>query len=127
GGARFGLQPRNVPCERAGMCQNLFHLSGGLSFATGVAKMGRSAGGGQPMVRAWTPLRVLVLVGAAVGVLFWVGCIVCWWRIPASRRDGLELIGPIVATILSGSCCRRLRSACLADGSPPPQSSLRWS
>ena len=34
------------------------------------------------MARAWTPLRVLVLVGAAVGVLFWIGSIVYWWRIP---------------------------------------------
>ena len=50
------------------------------------------------MARVWTPLRMLVLVGAGVGVLFWIGSIVCWWRIPASRRDGLELIGPIVAT-----------------------------
>jgi len=50
------------------------------------------------MARAWTPLRLVVLVGAGVGVLFWIGSIVYWWRIPASRRDGLELIGPIVAT-----------------------------
>jgi len=50
------------------------------------------------MARAWTPLRVLVLVGAVVGVLFWIGSIVYWWRIPARSRDGLELIGPIVAT-----------------------------
>jgi hypothetical protein len=50
------------------------------------------------MAKAWTPLRVAVLVAAALGVLFWLGVIVHWWRIPTRRRDGLELIGPVLAT-----------------------------
>jgi hypothetical protein len=43
-------------------------------------------------------LRVGVLVAAGLGVLFWVGSIVHWWKIPINRRDGLELIGPVLAT-----------------------------
>lgn len=50
------------------------------------------------MTRPWSALRVAVLVAAGLGVLFWIGSIVRWWNIPASRRDGLELIGPVLAT-----------------------------
>ena len=50
------------------------------------------------MARPWTPLRVAVLVVAGLGVLFWLGVLVHWWRIPPDRRDGLELIGPVLAT-----------------------------
>ena len=51
------------------------------------------------MARPWTPLRVAVLAAAGLGVLFWIGGIAYWWRIPAGHRDGLELIGPVVATM----------------------------
>ena len=50
------------------------------------------------MARRWTPLRVAVLITAGIGVLFWIGSIFYWWRIPANRRDGLEVIGPVLAT-----------------------------
>ena len=50
------------------------------------------------MARPWTLLRLAVLVAAGLGVLFWIGSIAYWWRIRASHRDGLELIGPVVAT-----------------------------
>ena len=50
------------------------------------------------MARPWTPLRVAVLVAAALGTLFWAGSIVRWWNIPLNRRDGLEMIGPILST-----------------------------
>jgi hypothetical protein len=45
-----------------------------------------------------TVLRLAVLVAAALGTLFWIGSLVYWWNIPASRRDGLELIGPLLST-----------------------------
>jgi hypothetical protein len=51
-----------------------------------------------PAPKPWTPPRVAVLLCAGLGVAFWVGSIVHWWKIPASRRDGLELIGPVLAT-----------------------------
>ena len=47
---------------------------------------------------AWTGLRVAVLLAAALGVLFWIGSLIHWWRIPAGHRDGLELLGPVLAT-----------------------------
>lgn len=49
-------------------------------------------------VEAWTPLRIAVVAVASLGVLFWLGCIVWWWRIPAAKRDGLELMGLAFAT-----------------------------
>ena len=49
-------------------------------------------------MRPWTPLRVAVLVAAGLGGLFWIGSSLSWWKIPSSRRDGLELIGPVMAT-----------------------------
>jgi len=50
------------------------------------------------MSKRWTALRLTVLIAAALGTLFWIGSLVYWWNIPTSRRDGLELIGPVVAT-----------------------------
>ena len=50
------------------------------------------------MSRPWAPLRMAVLLAAGIGVLFWIGSLVYWWRIPTGRRDGLELIGPVLAT-----------------------------
>jgi len=47
---------------------------------------------------SWTPLRLAVLAAALIGVAFWLGALVQWWRIPDARRDGLELIGPAIAT-----------------------------
>jgi hypothetical protein len=47
----------------------------------------------------WTLLRVAILIAALFGTLFWIGSIVRWWNIPVGRRDGLELIGPVMATI----------------------------
>jgi hypothetical protein len=40
-----------------------------------------------------------VLIAALLGILFALGSIWAWWRLPDSRRDGLELIG-LVAAIL---------------------------
>jgi hypothetical protein len=54
---------------------------------------------GRVMTRPWSALRIAVLIAAAIGTLFWIGSVVSWWNIPASRRDGLELIGPVVATL----------------------------
>ena len=45
------------------------------------------------MSRPWTALRVAVLIAAALGILFTLGSLWRWWRIPDSHRDGLELIG----------------------------------
>jgi hypothetical protein len=50
------------------------------------------------MSKPWTALRVAVLIAAALGTLFWIGSLVSWWNIPADRRDGLELIGPVLST-----------------------------
>jgi hypothetical protein len=51
------------------------------------------------MAKPWTALRVAVLVAATLGVLFWFGVIVHWWRIPTDHRDGLELIGAVLGTL----------------------------
>jgi hypothetical protein len=48
--------------------------------------------------KVWTPLRLAVLAAAFIGILFWLGAVVEWWRIPDAKRDGLELIGPVLAT-----------------------------
>ena len=50
------------------------------------------------MSKQRTALRLAVLIAAALGTLFWIGSLVRWWNIPASRRDGLELIGPVLST-----------------------------
>jgi hypothetical protein len=50
------------------------------------------------MSKPWTPLRIAVLLAGLLGTLFWIGSIVRWWNIPNARRDGLELIGPVLAT-----------------------------
>jgi hypothetical protein len=48
--------------------------------------------------KAWTPLRIAVLIAGALGTLFWLGALVVWWRIPNERRDGFELMGVLLAT-----------------------------
>jgi len=49
--------------------------------------------------KAWTPLRIAVLAGGVLGACFWIGCFIWWWRIPDIRRDGLELMGIMFATV----------------------------
>ena len=51
------------------------------------------------MSKPWGALRIGVVVAAAAGTLFWIGSLVNWWSIPAARRDGLDLIGPVLATL----------------------------
>lgn len=46
----------------------------------------------------WTPLRIAIVIAAMLGVLFWAGVVVWWWRIPDARRDGFELMGLMLAT-----------------------------
>ncbi len=48
--------------------------------------------------KAWTPLRIAVLIAGALGTLFWLGALVIWWRIPNERRDGFELMGVALAS-----------------------------
>lgn len=48
--------------------------------------------------KAWTPLRLAVLTAALIGFMFWLGALAEWWRILDGKRDGLELIGPVLAT-----------------------------
>ena len=48
--------------------------------------------------KAWTPLRIAVLVAAAIGTLFWLGSLVQWWMIPRTSRDGFELMGVALST-----------------------------
>jgi heme/copper-type cytochrome/quinol oxidase subunit 3 len=43
--------------------------------------------------KAYTPLRIAVLIAAGLGTLFWLGSLVQWWNIPNDRRDGFELMG----------------------------------
>jgi heme/copper-type cytochrome/quinol oxidase subunit 3 len=50
------------------------------------------------MKRTWTPLRIAVLIAAALGTLFWLGSIVQWWQIANTRRDGFELMGLALST-----------------------------
>lgn len=64
-------------CERAWFCYTV------------ASNLGSEGDGG----KAWTPLRVAVLVAGGLGTLFWLGVLVAWWRISAERRDGFELIG----------------------------------
>ena len=47
--------------------------------------------------KSWTPLR-LPSWPRPIGVAFWLGALVEWWRIQDAKRDGLELIGPVIAT-----------------------------
>lgn len=46
----------------------------------------------------WTPLRIVAVVGAGLGLMFSLGTVAWWWRIPDIRRDGLELMGLFLAT-----------------------------
>jgi hypothetical protein len=48
--------------------------------------------------KAFTPLRIAVLVSAGLGTLFWLGSIVQWWTIANARRDGFELMGVALST-----------------------------
>jgi uncharacterized membrane protein len=50
------------------------------------------------MKSIWTPLRIAVLIAAALGTLFWLGSIVQWWQIANTRRDGFELMGLALST-----------------------------
>lgn len=50
------------------------------------------------MPTPWSGLRLAVVAAAALGTIFWIGTLIHWWSIPASRRDGLELIGPVLST-----------------------------
>lgn len=52
--------------------------------------------GGKP----WTWPRIAVVAAGVVGIVFWCGSMVTWWRIPDSHRDGLELMGPVLATAM---------------------------
>jgi hypothetical protein len=56
--------------------------------------MAMQSEGKQP--RPW--LRCAVVAAGIAGTLFWIGSLVSWWRIPDSHRDGLELMGPVIAT-----------------------------
>lgn len=46
----------------------------------------------------WSWLRIAVIAAGVAGLVFWCGAMVTWWRIPDSHRDGLELMGPVLAT-----------------------------
>jgi hypothetical protein len=48
----------------------------------------------------WSWLRVFVVAAGVIGLAFWFGAIVTWWQIPDSRRDGLESLGPVLATAM---------------------------
>ena len=48
--------------------------------------------------KAFTPLRIAVLVAAGLGSAFWLGSLVQWWMIPQPRRDGFELMGVALST-----------------------------
>jgi hypothetical protein len=50
------------------------------------------------MSTPWSALRIAVVAAAAAGTLFWIGSFVHWWNLPASHRDGLEALGPVLAT-----------------------------
>jgi hypothetical protein len=46
----------------------------------------------------WSWLRIAIVGAGVAGFVFWCGAMVTWWRIPDSHRDGLELMGPVLAT-----------------------------
>jgi len=48
--------------------------------------------------RPWSGLRLAVMAAGVAGLLLWLGSLVSWWRIPDAHRDGLELMGPVIAT-----------------------------
>jgi hypothetical protein len=48
--------------------------------------------------KTWTPLRLGMLAAGVAGTAFWLGALIEWWRIPDAKRDGLELIGPLLAS-----------------------------
>jgi hypothetical protein len=47
----------------------------------------------------WSALRVFAITAGALGTAFWIGAVVQWWRIEDSHRDGLELMGVMLAHI----------------------------
>lgn len=49
-------------------------------------------------LKNFTPLRLFVLAAGLAGTAFWLGAIVQWWVIPRTHRDGLELMGLVLAT-----------------------------
>ena len=48
--------------------------------------------------KAWTPLRIVVLVAAGIGTLFWLASLVLWWTMPDASRDGFEIIAIALTT-----------------------------
>ena len=48
--------------------------------------------------KAFTPLRIAVLIAAGLGATFWLGSLVQWWMIPHRGRDGFELMGIMLST-----------------------------
>ncbi len=54
---------------------------------------------GQSMPSRQLLLRGFVLLSALAGTIFYLGIWRWWWLIPANRRDGFELIGPVLGTI----------------------------
>ncbi len=48
----------------------------------------------------WSWLRIGVVAASVIGLAFWCGAIAHWWRIPDSHRDGLEGLGPVLATAM---------------------------
>jgi hypothetical protein len=48
----------------------------------------------------WTWLRIGVVAASVSGLVFWCGAIAHWWQIPDSHRDGLEALGPVLATAM---------------------------
>ena len=48
--------------------------------------------------KAFTPLRIAVLVAAGLGSAFWLGSLVQWGIIPPRSRDGFELMGVALST-----------------------------
>jgi hypothetical protein len=48
----------------------------------------------------WSWLRIAVVAAGVAGIVFWCSAFVHWWRIPDSHRDGLEAMGPVLATAM---------------------------
>ncbi|MBI3703571.1 MAG: hypothetical protein HY244_06945 [Rhizobiales bacterium] len=48
--------------------------------------------------KAFTPLRIAVLVAAGLGCAFWLGALVQWWMISDRGRDGFELMGVMLSS-----------------------------
>lgn len=48
----------------------------------------------------WSWLRIGVVAASVSGLAFWCGAVAHWWQIPDSHRDGLEVLGPVLATAM---------------------------